>query len=360
MQKAKRLKVGDKVAIVSLSSGMLGETANAHNLDIGTKRLQEFGLEVAFMPNTLKGLDYLQRHPEKRAEDLKAAFLDPSIKGIICAIGGDDTYRLLPYLMDDEDFLTAVKQNPKLFTGFSDTTINHLLFYKLGLSTYYGPSFVTDLADISNEMLPYTKNWFANFIEGQKELTEIKPSEFWYEERTDFSKAAVGTKRVKHRETRGYESLQGPTSFSGSLFGGCLDSFYDILTTTRYSDEKEICETYGLFPSNEQLKGKILFLETSEEKPKPEEFRKMLETLKVRGVFDVVKGVLFGKPQDEVFYEEYKQVIKEELADFPLSVVCNVNFGRAFPRAVLAYGIEVEVAIENQCILFMESLFTNK
>lgn len=53
------------------------------------------------MPNSLKGIDYLSKHPEKRAEDLKGAFLGPSIKGIICAIGGgDDTYRLLPYLMD--------------------------------------------------------------------------------------------------------------------------------------------------------------------------------------------------------------------------------------------------------------------
>ena len=38
---------------------------------------------------------------KRRAKDLKDAFLDDSIAGIICAIGGDDTYRLLPYLMED-------------------------------------------------------------------------------------------------------------------------------------------------------------------------------------------------------------------------------------------------------------------
>ena len=66
---------------------------------------------------------------------------------------GDDTYRLLPYLMEDEEFIEAVEKHPKLFTGFSDTTVNHLMFYKLGLSTYYGPNFICDLGEIANEML---------------------------------------------------------------------------------------------------------------------------------------------------------------------------------------------------------------
>ena len=91
MQKPNPLKRGDKVAIVSLSSGMLGEKSCSHNLEIGIRRLKEFGLEPVFMPNALKGLDYLNRYPQKRAEDLKAAFLDPSIQAIICAIGGNDT-----------------------------------------------------------------------------------------------------------------------------------------------------------------------------------------------------------------------------------------------------------------------------
>lgn len=59
--------------------------------------------------------------------------------------------------MEDEEFIKAVEEHPKLFTGFSDTTINHLMFYKLGLSTYYGPNFICDLGEIADEMLPYTK-----------------------------------------------------------------------------------------------------------------------------------------------------------------------------------------------------------
>ena len=132
MNKPSPLHSGDKVAIVSLSSGMLGEEFCSHNIEIGVKRLKEYDLEPVFMPNALKGIEFLQNHPEARAEDLKQAFLDDSIKGIICAIGGDDTYRLLPYLLEDEEFTEAVKKHPKLFTGFSDTTVNHLMFYQLG------------------------------------------------------------------------------------------------------------------------------------------------------------------------------------------------------------------------------------
>ena len=57
------------------------------------------------------------------------------LKVIICAIGSD-TYRLLPYLLEDEGFIKKVKTNPKIFTGFSDTTNNHLMFYKLGMVSF--------------------------------------------------------------------------------------------------------------------------------------------------------------------------------------------------------------------------------
>lgn len=35
---------------------------------------------------------------------------------IITAIGGDDTHKIIPYLMEDNEFITAVRNNPKIFT----------------------------------------------------------------------------------------------------------------------------------------------------------------------------------------------------------------------------------------------------
>lgn len=48
--------------------------------------------------------------------------------------------------------------------GFSDTTVNHLFLYKLGLATYYGPALFPDIADPGNEILPYTKQWLLELI----------------------------------------------------------------------------------------------------------------------------------------------------------------------------------------------------
>ena len=284
MKYAKKLRKGDKVAIVSLSSGMLGEAFCSHNIEIGVKRLREYGLETSFMPNSLKGIEYLKANPKARAKDLKDAFMDDSIAGIICAIGGDDTYRLLPYLLEDEEFIDAVHKSPKLFTGFSDTTINHLMFYKLGLSTYYGPNFICDLAEISDEMLPYSKKAFESYIEGN-EYREITSSEIWYQKRTDFSKEAVGTERISHKE-----------------------------------------------------------------KPVPEQFEKEVAMIKKKGVFDVVSGVLVGKPQDEEYYEEYKDILVKVVNDPDLPIVYNVNFGHATPRCVLQYGAMARVDMKRKII----------
>lgn len=86
--KPKQLHRGDKVAIVSLSSGMLGEKRYLHKYELGKSRLEElFGLEVVAMPNALKGIRYLYEHPEKRAEDWMQACEDSSIKAIITSIG---------------------------------------------------------------------------------------------------------------------------------------------------------------------------------------------------------------------------------------------------------------------------------
>lgn len=356
MIKPYSLKNGDRVAIVSLSSGILGEESCAHQLDLGKKRLKALGLVPVFMPNALKGADYLRNQPEARAQDLKEAFQDSTIKGIIAAIGGDDTYRLLPYLLEDKDFITTVQENPKLFTGFSDTTINHLMFYKLGMVSFYGPSFITDIAELANDLLPYTKETLQGYLEGY-EQREIRSSNLWYEERSDFSKQVLGQDRMQHDEKHGYEVLQGTGIFSGPLLGGCIESLYDILAGERYPDEAEICKKYQLFPSLKEWKGKILFLETSEEKPAPEELKKELEMLKKMGVFSVINGLLVGKPQDEVYYEAYKEVYINVIDDESLPILYNVNFGHAYPRCALPYGIEATVNLDEKKIVLDEAYF---
>ena len=51
------------IAIVSLSSGIVGEPYVQFEVEIGLRRLKEYGLDVKFMPHALKGLEYIKAHP---------------------------------------------------------------------------------------------------------------------------------------------------------------------------------------------------------------------------------------------------------------------------------------------------------
>ena len=59
------IKMIKNISIVSLSSGILGEDFVKFERDIGLKRLGDMGVRVKFMPNSLRGVDYLNKHPEK-------------------------------------------------------------------------------------------------------------------------------------------------------------------------------------------------------------------------------------------------------------------------------------------------------
>lgn len=358
MIQPKHLKKGDTVAIVSLSSGMLGEEFCSHYIELGQQRLKDLGLKTVFMPNALKGIKVLNENPKYRAEDLKMAFESKDIDGIFCAIGGDDTFRLIPHLLEDDHFIKTVKSNPKIFTGFSDTTINHLTLYKIGLQTFYGPNYINDLSEMGKNMLSYTKSAVENFYLGKNPLL-IKSASHWYEERTNFSADQMGIERRCHLEEHGYTLLQGKDVFSGALLGGCVGSLYDLLTGSRYPEEIEINRKYSIFPNANEWKNKIMFLETSQERPNPDELFQMLSVFKKEGVFDAINGIIVGKPQNEIYYEDYKKVYIEAIGNKDLPILYNVNFGHAYPRTVLAYGAKVQVDAKNCEIRYLESLFSS-
>ena len=204
MIKPKKLKKGDKVAIVSLSSGLAGEELFKHRYELGKKRLEQLGFNVVTMKNALKGIEYLYNHPEKRAEDFMEAILDKDIKGIICNIGGDDTIRLLPYI----DF-EAIANNPKVFMGYSDTTINHFMMQKAGVVSYYGPAVMTDFAE-NNNMHTYTLKYINEVLLENREDIVIKSSDKWTSEYLDWAiEENDNISRKMNEEKYGYEILQG-------------------------------------------------------------------------------------------------------------------------------------------------------
>ena len=356
MIKPKKLNKGDKVALITLSRGLLGMPFCKHELDLAIKRLEEFGLVPVVMPNSLKDMDYVAEHPEDRASDLKQAFMDKEIKAIICAIGGDDTYKTIPYLIEDEEFIEAVKNNPKIFTGFSDTTNNHLMFSKLGLETFYGPCLLVDLAELDKEMLPYTKEYFEKFFMIEDGY-EIKSSPIWYYDRESYGEEQLGVPRKSSEETHGYEILNGSGKVSGILYGGCIESLYDAYTGERHNDDNEIYAKYNILPTIEEWKEKILFIETSEEKMEPDKLEIVLKHFKDNKILESVKGIIVGKPVDEKYYEEYKEVYKKIFEDLDTPVLYNVNFGHSVPRCILPYGAKATVDYDNKKITIDESIF---
>ena len=356
MIKPKKLKKGDKIAIVSLSQGLLGMPFCKHEVDIALKRLEEFGLVPVIMPNAMKDMDYIKEHPEARASDLKEAFMDKDIKAVISAIGGNDTYKLIPYLMEDEEFKTAVRNNPKIFTGYSDTTNNHLMFHKLGLTTFYGPCLLVDIAELDKEMLPYTKSYFEKFFKDEDGY-EIISSPVWYLDRESYGVEEVGKPRKEMKEKHGFEVINGRGKVTGNLYGGCLEIIYNAYVGERFGDEAEIYKKYDILPTLDEWKDKILFIEPSDERNTPEKIETMLNYFKNNKILESVKGVIVGKPIDEEYYEEYKDVFKRVFSDLETPVLYNVNFGHAYPRCVIPYGLKATVDYDNKKITVDEPIF---
>lgn len=93
------LQKGDRIAIVSLSWGGLGDEKLIHKYYIAKERLEkDFGLKVISMPNALKGSQFVYEYPEVRAKDLMDASKYETIKGFFCAIGEDDIMLLVEVL----------------------------------------------------------------------------------------------------------------------------------------------------------------------------------------------------------------------------------------------------------------------
>ena len=113
-----------------------------------------------------------------------------------------------------------------------------------------------------------------------------------------------------------------------------------------------LCRKYGIFPKTEDWAGKILLLESSEEKMLPQRYRMAVTALKETGIFDVISGVLIGKPMDGTYAQEYKQILVDVIRKPKLPIVCNLNIGHAQPRCIIPFGVPATVDVKRQVIRF--------
>lgn len=340
MIKPKILKRGDKIAIVSLSWGGLGDEKLIHKYYIAKERLEKiFGLEIIAMPNALKGSEFVYNHPELRAKDLMDAFEDDSINAIFCAIGGDDSVRLLPYINYD-----IIKRNPKIFMGYSDTTVSHFILNKAGLVSFYGPSIMCEFGEYV-KMFDYTKEAVENILFKDTKGYEVKSSPYWSNEFVAWKEENINVAKKLVKEEHGYEVISGSGTIRGELMGGCIDVFPMILETE-------------IWPKANEWKNKIMLVETSEEKMSPDYLLYYLRNLGAQGILNNIKGIIVGKPQDETYYEEYKEIYLKILKEFnceSLPIIYNVNIGHAYGTGALPLGVKYEIDLDNKKIKINES-----
>lgn len=349
--KPQKLQKNDLIATVSLSSAMAGKIPGRYNY--AKKQFEDtFGVKIIEMPNSLK-TDELYNNPQLRLDDLMMAIKDPSIKAILTNIGGDDTVRLLRH-MTDEHF-EIIRNNPKIFLGMSDTTGNHLMFFHAGVSSFYSASLMFGYGEncgIPKIMVENTKKTlFDNSPIGElPQSDEFIVEKVYWDDKND-----VLRKRTK---TDGWHFIQGNKKIQGRLLGGCME----LLTMTNGTK---------IWPSLDEWKGAILFVETSELQATPEQFGDFLHNIAAMGILENLSGILFGRPGGEFsagkeseqdkwlsLYPQFEKCLVKVCAEYGCSdmpIVTNMDFGHTVPQIILPYGALTEIDPINKKVSILES-----
>ncbi len=322
--KPKKLLQGDTIGVIAPSAG----NANIfpHRIESAVKSLERLGYKVKFATHSLERNGHTSSDPEKRANDIHDMFKDNEVSAIICTIGGDHSNQLLKYL----DF-EIIKNNPKIFIGFSDISVLHYAFIKnANLQTFYGPCLMTQFGEYP-DILSYTLEYFNKAVTSSNPIGNIIPSEEWTSEILDWTMKKDLERPRKLVRSDGYEWLkQG--SASGSIIGGCVPSINHLAGTE-----------YWIDPINS-----IFFIDI----PEGYEFGKglpihsldaYLSDLDNLGVFESISGLIIGRPYNYSLeeYNALKKIILYYTKKYDYPILLNVNIGHSDPIITLPLGVNV-------------------
>ena len=306
-----KLKKGDEVRVIAPSRSMVILREDCKK--IATERLEALGLKVTFGKYVMEAdSDYLCTSVEHRVEDLNEAFKDKNVKAILTVIGGFNSNQMLDYI-DYE----AIKENPKIFCGFSDiTALSNSIYAKTGLVTYSGPHYS------SFGMLKgfeYTLEYFKKMFFEDKEI-EIKSSKEWSDDAWFID-----------QENREFIKNDGMFVINegeaeGEIVGGNLCTL-NLLQGTEYMPN---IENKILFLEDDDMAGKIYLME----------FDRNLQSLIHMPEFKTVKALVLGRSQKatDMTKEKWIKLIKnkQELANIP--VIAGVDFGHSTPIITFPIG----------------------
>ena len=327
-----KLKKGDTIALISISGGRAGDEDMRCRYETGRKRLEEiWGVKAVPTPNALAGSDFLYQQPEKRAEDLMWALKNEEVNGIICMMGGDDSYRVFPYID-----LGVIADHPKVFMGYSDITSWMAVFAKAGVRAYYGPNLLTPIAQPVC-LDGYTREAMTKCLFSTEILGEIPPCERY----TNIEWRNVAEDQIVLINNSGYRIIQGAGVVRGKIFGGCAGPLQQIIGTR-------------FFPAASFFRDCILALEIHSPYGSTLAGLHQLRALDAAGVFRHLAGIVIGQVNEE---EEkmLMRFLKYEARREDIPVLANVDFVHRTPMTVIPMGATAEVDCENVRFRILES-----
>ncbi|MER7989259.1 S66 peptidase family protein [Streptomyces noursei] len=325
---------GDRIAVISPSSGLAGVLPLPYEL--GLKRLRaEFLLEPVEYSATRK----MGSTPQERADDIHAAFADPSVKAVMATIGGDDQITVLP-LLDRE----LIRANPKPFFGYSDNT-NLLLFLRnLGIVGYHGACVMNEIGR-PYALHPMTAESVraALFTSGPY---EFHPAESYRDTARDWADPATFSSEPQSEPARGWIWHRPERVVEGRSWGGSLEVLSWLLMTDREIERD---------PAG--YEGSVLFLETDEEMPRAEQVFRILRNMGERGLLARFPALMMGRAKAWSFQQPNEAEGKRRYADEQRAsvlralaayapdtmAVFDVDFGHTDPQLVIPYGGVVRV-----------------
>lgn len=331
MRRPPHLVPGDTVAAISLSWG--GAAAVPRRWETGRRQFEEaYGVRLVPTRHALRDAAWLAANPKARADDLMEAFADPGVRGVVSMIGGDDSVRILRHLD-----LSVLAAHPKVFVGYSDTTVAHFACFAAGFTSFYGPAVLAGFAE-DGGIFPYLAESFRRCAFTAEPPGEVRPSDAWTVEWTDWADPAAASRRRAVRPSTGWRWLQGCGRVRGPLLGGCAEVMEWLKGT-------------AVWPRASAWDGAVLFLETSEEAPPPDTVRRWMRSYGAQGVLERVAAILVGRPggaqlpvEDHVKYDEaVLGVVRDELGLVDLPIVAGMDFGHTDPFFTLPYGVAAEL-----------------
>jgi muramoyltetrapeptide carboxypeptidase LdcA involved in peptidoglycan recycling len=339
LTKPRALRAGDTVAVVSLSAGL--SAAVPHRHEAGMRQLAEtFGLRAVDAPNARRDNAFLRANPKARADDLHWALADDNIAGVVTSIGGDDSIRLVPDL--DLDLIRA---NPKVFMGFSDSTVQHLVNRAVGIVSFYGPSLLAGFAE-NGGIHPYVEACVRQAV-FTAEPFDLSAATEWTDELVDWRDPALATRRRRWWPNPGWAWLQGDRTVEGELIGGCFESL-------------EMAKGTSIWPAGGAWDGAILALELSEEAPAPSTVGYWLQNYAASGVLARIGALLLSRPENYSLqctfqlWDTVQRVLAESgRADLP--VVANLDYGHSSPMGVLPLGCRARINPQTRTIRVLEA-----